>query len=110
MGFKRKQSRIDVGRSGRLQRASLSAACTVLDVSESGVRIESRLFVKTGETLQLTIDLDQGRILSCAIQPVYVRSPRFGARITSISPEDQERLSSVLDDRVHKLFSSRSAG
>ncbi len=107
MGFKRKQSRIEVGRKGRLERGALSAPCTILDVSESGVRIESRLFVKTGDTLQLIIDIDHGRTISCTVQPVYVRSPRFGARITSISVEDQERLSLVLDDRVHNLFSSR---
>ena len=33
MGFKRKHSRVDVG---RLQRGSLSAPCKVIDVSESG--------------------------------------------------------------------------
>ena len=85
----------------------MSAACTVLDVSESGVRIESRLYVKVGETLQLVIDNHHGGNISCTVQPVYVRSPRFGARITSISPEDQERLSLVLDDRIHNLFLSR---
>ncbi len=106
MGFKRKHSRIEVGRKGRLQRGSLSAPCTVLDVSESGVRIESRLFVKAGESLHLTIDLDQGRTLSCMIQPIYVRSPRFGAKLLSISPEDQERLAHILDERVQRLFSS----
>jgi hypothetical protein len=41
MGFKRKHSRVDVGHAGRLQRGSLSAPCKVLDVSESGVRLES---------------------------------------------------------------------
>lgn len=107
MGFKRKHSRIEVGRKGRLQRGPLSAACTVLDVSESGVRIESRMFVKAGETLQLVIDLDSGRTLSCTIQPVYVRAPRFGARITSIAEGDQERLSHLFDDRVQRTFSWR---
>jgi hypothetical protein len=106
MGFKRKHSRIDVGRKGRLQRGSLSAPCTVLDVSESGMRIESRLFVKTGESLQLAIDLDQGKTLNCTIQPIYVRSPRFGAKLLAISPEDQERLAHILDERVQRLFSS----
>ena len=46
MGFKRKGSRVEVSRAGRLQRGGLSAPCKVLDVSETGVRIESRLFVK----------------------------------------------------------------
>ena len=107
MGFKRKQSRVEVGRIGRIQRGSLSAPCKVLDVSESGVRIESRMFVKVGDTLQLVIELDHGHALSCTIQPIHVRAPRFGARVTAISPEDQERLSHLLDDRVQHLYSSR---
>ena len=63
MGFKRKGSRVEVSRGGRLQRGALSAPCKVLDVSETGVRIESRLFVKSGDALQLVIELEQGRIL-----------------------------------------------
>jgi len=32
MGFKRKGSRVEVSRGGRLQRGALSAPCKVLDV------------------------------------------------------------------------------
>lgn len=105
MGFKRKASRVEVGRAGRLQRGSLSAPCRVLDVSEAGVRLESRLFVKNGDTLQLVIELDRGGSLTCSLQVVYVRAPRLGAKIVSISPEDMERLSHILDDRVQASFS-----
>jgi hypothetical protein len=76
----------------------------VLDVSEGGVRLESRLFVKNGDALQLVIELDRGRTLTCSLQVVYVRAPRLGARIVSISPEDMERLSHILDDRVQASF------
>ena len=107
MGFKRKASRVETGRDGRLQRGSLSASCKVLDVSETGVRIESRLFVKSGEALQLMIGLEQGRTLTCGLEVVYVRSPRFGARITSINPDDKERLAHILDDNVQISFSRR---
>ena len=107
MGFKRKISRVEISRSGRLQRGSLSATCKVLDVSESGMRIESRMFVKTGDTLQLDIELDQGLTLSCTIQAIYVHSPRFGARIISISPENQDRIAHILDDCVQRRFSTR---
>jgi len=107
MGFKRKQSRVDVGRSGRIQRGSLSAPCKVLDIGETGVRIESRMFVKVGDTLQLILDLDRGHAISCTIQPIHVHAPRFGARITAISPENKERLSQILDDRVQRQFSAR---
>jgi hypothetical protein len=107
MGFKRKGARIEVSRGGRLQRGALSAPCKVLDVSEAGVRIESRLFVKSGEALQLVIELDQGRTLSCGLQVVHVRSPKFGAKIISISPEDRERLAHIFDDHVQASFSRR---
>ena len=107
MGFKRKASRVDVGRAGRLQRGSLSAPCKVLDVSETGVRIESRLFVKSGDALQLMIELEQGRTLTCGLQVVHVRSPKFGTKITSITPEDKERLAHILDDHVQTSFSRR---
>ena len=107
MGFKRKGSRIEVSRSGRLQRGSLSAPCKILDVSETGVRIESRLFVKSGDALQLVIELERGRVLTCGLQVIHVRAPRFGTKITSISPEDRERLSHILDDHVQTSFSRR---
>jgi hypothetical protein len=107
MGFKRKSSRVEIGRAGRLQRGSLSAPCKVLDVSETGVRIESRMFVKSGDALQLVIELEQGRTLTCGLEVVHVRSPKFGAKITSISPEDRERLAHIFDDRVQTSFSRR---
>ena len=105
MGFKRKGARVEVGRVGRVQRGALSAPCNVLDVSETGVRIESRLFVKSGDALQLVIELDQGRTVTCGLQVVHVRSPRFGSKITSISPEDRERLAHIFDDRVQTSYS-----
>lgn len=104
MGFKRKHSRVDVGRVGRLQRGSLSAPCKVLDVSESGVRLESRLFVKRGDVLQLGIELEHGRSLACELEVVHVRTPKLGAKIVSISPEDRERLTHILDDHVQSRF------
>jgi hypothetical protein len=107
MGFKRKGSRIEVIRGGRLQRGDLSAPCKVLDVSETGVRIESRLFVKSGDALQLVIELEHGRTLTCGLQIVHVRSPKFGAKITSISPEDREQLAQIFDDYLQTGRSRR---
>src|SRR4051812_41745039 len=107
MGFKRKGSRIEICRGGRLQRGSLSAPCKILDVSETGVRIESRLFVKSGDALQLVIELEQGKTLTCSLHVVHVRSPKFGTKITAISPEDRERLGHIFDDHVQTSFSRR---
>lgn len=105
MGFKRKYTRVDVGCVGRLQRGALSAPCKVLDVSESGVRLESRLFVKSGDVLQLGIELEGGRPLTCELKVIHVRTPKLGAKIVSIGPDDRERLMHILDDHVQSSFS-----
>jgi hypothetical protein len=83
----------------------MSATCRILDVSETGVRIESRLFVKSGDALKLVIELDDGRMVTCMLQVVHVRAPRFGAKITSITPEDQARIAHILDDHLQTNFS-----
>ena len=105
MSFKRKSSRVEVGKLGRLHRGSLSAPCQVMNVSETGVRLQSRLFVKNGDVLQLSIELDAGRQLDCEIQVSNVRPQHFGAKILSITPDDRERLSHILDDHLQTRFS-----
>ncbi len=105
MGFKRKHPRVDMGRPGQLQREALTAACKVIDVSESRVRLESRLFVKKGEVLQLLIEPTGGKTLTCELEVVHVRAPKLGAQIMSISAEDRERLIHILDDHVQNSFS-----
>jgi len=107
MGFKRKSSRVEVGKTGRLIRGSFSAPCQVMNVSENGVRIQSRLFVRNGDALRLSIEIDDGRQLHCEIQVINVRSPHFGARILSISPEDRERLAHMLDDHLQSNYLRR---
>jgi len=92
---------------GRLQRVVLSAACKTLDVSGTGARIESLLFVKSGDALQLVIELEQGRALTCGLQVIHVRSAKFGSKITSISPEDRDRLAHIFDDHVQTSYSRR---
>jgi hypothetical protein len=107
MGFKRKGSRIEMSRAGRLQRGSMSATCRILDVSNMGVRMESRLFVRSGDALKLVIEFDHGKMLTCMLQVVHVRAPRFGAKITSITPEDQVRLAHILDDQLQTNLARR---
>ena len=100
MSFKRQSSRVEVGKPGRLQRGSFSAPCQVMNVSETGVRVQSRLFVKNGDALRLSIELDGGRLLHCEVQVSNVRPHHFGAKILSISPDDRERLAHLLDDHL----------
>ena len=104
MGFKRKSSRVEVGKPGRLHRGSFSAPCQVLNVSETGVRVHSRLFVKNGDVLQLSIELTGGESLTCEIQVTNLRPQHFGAKILSISAEDKTRLTHILDDHLQRSF------
>ena len=104
MGFKRKSSRVEVGKAGQLHRGSFAAPCRVVNVSENGMRIQSRMLVKSGETLRLSIELVEGRHLACDVQVMNVRPPHFGAKIVSISPEDRERLAHILDDHLQNSF------
>ena len=104
MGFKRKSSRVEVGKAGHLHRGALAASCRVVNVSDNGMRIQSRLLVKSGETLALSIELAAGRHLTCEIEVINVRPPHFGAKIVSISPEDRERLAQVLDDHLQSSY------
>lgn len=107
MGFKRKGWRAAVNCAGRLERGRQSVPCRVVDVSEAGVRLDSRMLVKTGDTVQLVIEVAPEKVVTCQLQVVYVRSPRLGARIVSISQKDKERLTQFLDDRVLSNFSRR---
>jgi hypothetical protein len=107
MAFKRKSSRVEVGKPGRLYRGSLSVPCQVLDVSEHGMRIQSRLFLRNGDALKLSIELDGGPVLNCEIQVINLRPPHFGAKILSMSPEDRERLARILDDHLQNSFLRR---
>jgi len=107
MGFKRKGWRAAVNCVGRLERGRLSVPCRVVDVSEAGVRLDSRMLVKAGETIQLVLEVAPEKVVTCELQVIYVRSPRLGAKIVSISPDDKERLAQFLDHRVLENFSRR---
>jgi hypothetical protein len=63
------------------------------------------MFVKNGDALRLSIELNGGGLLNCEIQVINISAPHFGAKILSISPEDRERLAHILDDRVQSSFS-----
>ena len=107
MGFKRKQSRVQSGRIGRLQRGILVVPCTVVDVSDSGVQLETQLVMKPGEIVQLLIECGKEETLTCEVEVVHVRAPKIGAKITSMTLENQSRFTRMLDDDVQNVFTRR---
>lgn len=107
MGFKRKHSRVQSGRVGRLQRGALVTPCKVVDVSDSGVHLESRLVVKPGDIVQLSIECGREETLTCEVEVVHARAPKIGAKITSMTLENQSRFTRMLDDDVQNVFTRR---
>lgn len=107
MGFKRKHSRVQSGRAGQLQRGALVMPCAVVDVSDSGVHLESRLVVKPGDEIQLSIECGREGTFICEVEVVHVRAQKIGARITSMTPENQARFTRMLQDDVENAFSRR---
>lgn len=107
MGFKRKHSRVQSGRVGRLQRGALVMPCNVIDVSDSGVHLESRLVLKPGDVAQLSIECRREGTFTCEVEVVHVRALKIGARITSMTPENQARFTQMLDDDVQNAFTRR---
>ena len=85
----------------------MSSKILIADALSAIFRSERVRVGERGEGRQLGIELEQGRTLTCGLQVVHVRSPKFGTKITSISPEDRERLAHLLDDHVQTSFSRR---
>lgn len=107
MGFKRKHSRVQSGRVGWLQRGALVASCKVVDVSDSGVHLESSLMLKPGDRVHLSIECAREETLTCEVEVVHVRASKIGAKITSMTPENQSRFTRMLDDDVQNVFTRR---
>ncbi len=107
MGFKRKYSRVQSGRVGRLQRGAIVAPCKVIDVSDSGVHFESCLAVNPGDVVQLSIDCGREGTLTCEVEVVHVRALKIGTKIRSMTPENQARFTHMLDDDVQNTFTRR---
>lgn len=107
MGFKRKHSRVRSGRVGRLQRGAVVMPCTVVDASDSGVHLESRLAVKPGDEARLSIDCGREGTFTCEVEVVHVRAEKIGARIISMTSENQTRFTRMLQDDVENAFTRR---
>lgn len=104
MSYRRKTVRLIIEREGQIHRRGKTIPCTVIDMSEEGVRVKAQSPVTLGEELQLDCWLLKERSVQCTVQVTYVRSPYFGARITHISPEQQSHLREFLDDLIASNF------
>jgi hypothetical protein len=104
MTYRRKTTRLIIERDGELQSRGKAVACTVVDVSETGVRVRAGSPFAIGQELQLTCRLAKDRVLQCTVQVAHATSSSFGARITDISPEHLSQLKQFIDDLIALNF------
>ena len=100
MTYRRKTTRLAVERAGELGRRGAVVPCTVVDLSEAGVRVRAASRFAVGEELQLTCRLAKDRVLECTVRVAHVTSSSFGARIAEISPEQLTQLKQFIDGLI----------
>jgi hypothetical protein len=104
MSYRRKTTRLVIERDGELRSRGKAVACTVIDVSEAGVRVRAGSRFAIGEELELTCRLAKDRVLQCTVQVAHATSSSFGARISDISPEHLTQLKQFIDDLIALNF------
>jgi hypothetical protein len=106
MTYRRKASRMVIERRGELRRGGKAVACTVVDLSEAGVRVRAGSPFAVGEELQLTCRLAKDHVLECTVQVAHATSSSFGARIIDISPEQLTQLNHFISELIALNFPS----
>jgi len=104
MSYKRQTIRLVIERHGELRRRGRTVACTVVDLSETGVRVRAGSAFTVGEEWQLTCHLAKNRLLECTVEVTHATASSFGARITDISPEHLTQLKQFIDDLIAMNF------
>ena len=100
MSYKRQTARLVIERQGELRGRGKTVPCTVVDLSEAGVRVRAGSSFSVGEELHLTCRLAKNRLLECTVQVTHATSLHFGAQITNISPEHLDQLKQFIDDMI----------
>lgn len=104
MSYRRKAIRLVIERKGDIHRRGKTFPCTVVDVSEEGVRVKTAAPVTVGEELQVDCYLTKDWTVQCTVQVVHASPSQFGSRITGISPEQLSRLREFVDDLIAQNF------
>lgn len=96
--------RLTLDRTGQLIRDSEVVPCRIVDLTSEGVRVETSLSVQAGEVFELAFVLTPGQPLRCGIEVVSVHPPYVGARLSRISPEDQQALTHFIEQFLNANF------
>ena len=97
MKNQRQQFRLPIDRRGFVTQGEKTTLCEVLDLTEQGLLFTTDLPLMLNETVRIECQLDDHCLLQCEVLVTHAIQPRFGARITSISPDGQQQLVQFID-------------
>jgi hypothetical protein len=89
--------RVAIDRTGHVRCGTDTFACNVMDMTEQGFRLRIDGTFPAGERLHLEFVLDDGEVLTCAIQVTHSEPPHIGAAIVDITRDHQQRLSNFIE-------------
>ncbi len=93
----RHQFRIPVQRRGFVTHGKQTTLCEVLDLTENGILFSTELPLTVNETIRIECQLDGECLLHCEVLVTHAQPPRFGGRITQLSPEHQVQLAQFIE-------------
>ena len=102
----RRQFRMPVSRTGLVTKDHTTTLCEIVDLTEEGLHFSTDLRLSTNETVRVECQLDPDCIIHCEMVITHARPPRFGGRITHLSPEHQQQLAVF----IQRLITSSMAG
>jgi hypothetical protein len=100
MQDKREEYRVRIHRTGQLRRGSDVAPCELIELTETGVLVQSDLHVTIGEAVDLDFDLTPDCPIHCTILVTHAALPHFGGLISSISPEHQQHVARFIKQLI----------
>ena len=92
----RRHFRIPVSRPGLVAKDHTTTLCEILDITEEGLHFSTNLSLSKDETVRVECQLDSDCIIQCELLITHAQAPRFGGRITSLLPEEQQQLASFI--------------
>ena len=98
MTKQRQLFRLAIDRTGMVRRGQETFSCSIVDLTEKGVRLRINPSFRVGEELQLQFALMEVDTLECTIRITHSQPPHVGAAIIRMRPDDERRLSSFIEE------------
>jgi PilZ domain-containing protein len=98
MAKQRQLFRVAIERSGMVRHGGEAFSCSIVDLTEKGVRLRINGSFEVGEELQLQFAIAEGHTLEGIVQVTHREPPYLGAEIIRMPPDDQRRLSNFIEE------------